>query len=225
MYQFRHHDVTSTAHLVFLVIALALIFEVVGIFTSSVFFWVLFIFFYISFVLVFIIQVISSSLFIQTTKSYNIFKMSDISQLVWTWHQNQNYPSDAECEIIGPMWWRKCNQRLFPSCSLFWICPCLSGKYIAILYFKSVHKSIVSGEYCNGFLVLLQEESRCFTLHLGNNDGQHGALYIQLHLLQTLLQVGDIYMIPARVSLLSKLKYYILGCVKRTGFPKKESDG
>ena len=54
---------TSTAHLVFLVIALALIFEVVGIFTSSVFFWVLFIFFYISFVLVFIIQVITSSLF------------------------------------------------------------------------------------------------------------------------------------------------------------------
>ena len=84
VYQFRHHDVTSTAHLVFLVIALALIFEVVGIFTSSVFFWVLFIFFYISFVLVFIIQVITSSLFIQTTKSYNIFKMSDISQLVWT---------------------------------------------------------------------------------------------------------------------------------------------
>ena len=143
VYQFRHHDVTSTAHLVFLVIALALIFEVVGIFTSSVFFWVLFIFFYISFVLVFIIQVISSSLFIQTTKSYNIFKMSDISQLVWTWHQNQNCPSDAECEIIGPMWWRKCNQRLFPSCSLFWICACLSGKYTAILYFKSVHKSIV----------------------------------------------------------------------------------
>ena len=84
VYQFRHHDVTSTAHLVFLVIALALIFEVVGIFTSSVFFWVLFIFFYISFVLVFIIQVIRGSIFIQTTKSYNIFKMSDISQLVWT---------------------------------------------------------------------------------------------------------------------------------------------
>ena len=151
--------------------------------------------------------------------------MSDISQLVWTWHQNQNYPSDTECEIIGQMWWGKCNQRLFPSCSLFWICPCLSGKYIAILSSESFHKSIVSGEYCNGFLVLLQEESRCFKIHLGNNDGQHGALYIQLHLLQTLLQVGDIYMTLARVSLWSKLKYNILGCAKRAGFPKKESEG
>ena len=70
-----------------------------------------------------------------------------------------------------------------------------------LFYILSVHKSIVSGEYCNGFLVLLQEESRCFKIHLSNNDGQHGALYIQLHLLQTLLQVGDIYMTLARVSL------------------------
>ena len=61
MYQFRHHDVTSTAHLVFLAIGIALIFEVVGVFTDDTVFWFFFIVFYITFVFVFIIQVLLDS--------------------------------------------------------------------------------------------------------------------------------------------------------------------
>ena len=59
VYQFRHHDVTSTAHLVFLGIGVTLIFEVVGYFTNHPIFWALFILFYITFVFVFIIQVLN----------------------------------------------------------------------------------------------------------------------------------------------------------------------
>lgn len=58
VYQFRHCDVTNTAHHVFLVIGLALILEVFGIFFSNWLFWTLFIFVYISLVLIFIIQVV-----------------------------------------------------------------------------------------------------------------------------------------------------------------------
>ena len=59
VYQFRHCDVTNTAHQVFLVIGVALILEVLGIFASNWFFWTVFILIYISFVVIFIIQVCS----------------------------------------------------------------------------------------------------------------------------------------------------------------------
>ena len=58
VYQFRHSDVTSTAHHVFLVIGVALILEVVGIFYSGWLFWTLFTVVYISLVIIFIIQVV-----------------------------------------------------------------------------------------------------------------------------------------------------------------------
>ena len=57
VYQFRHCDVTNTAHQVFLVIGVALILEVVGVFYSHWFFWAVFIAIYITFVIIFIIQV------------------------------------------------------------------------------------------------------------------------------------------------------------------------
>eukprot|EP00092_Neocalanus_flemingeri_P010561 GFUD01011377.1.p1 GENE.GFUD01011377.1~~GFUD01011377.1.p1 ORF type:complete len:900 (-),score=228.82 GFUD01011377.1:79-2778(-) len=57
VYQFRHSDITQTAHLVFLVIGVALIVEVIGIFTSSEFFWIIFVTGYITFVIIFINQV------------------------------------------------------------------------------------------------------------------------------------------------------------------------
>ena len=57
VYQFRHSDIAQTAHLVFLVIGLALIVEVIGIFTSSFIFWIIFVTGYITFVIIFIIQV------------------------------------------------------------------------------------------------------------------------------------------------------------------------
>ena len=57
VYQFRHCDVTNTAHQVFLAIGVALILEVVGIFYSNWFFWIVFGASYISFVFIFIIQV------------------------------------------------------------------------------------------------------------------------------------------------------------------------
>jgi len=57
VYQFRHCDVTNTAHQVFLVIGVALILEVLGIFASNWFFWTVFILIYISFVVIFIIQI------------------------------------------------------------------------------------------------------------------------------------------------------------------------
>ena len=57
VYQFRHCDVTNTAHQVFLAIGVALILEVVGIFYSNWFFWTVFGASYISFVFIFIIQV------------------------------------------------------------------------------------------------------------------------------------------------------------------------
>jgi hypothetical protein len=50
-------DITQTAHLVFLVIGIALILEVIGIFTSSIFFWIIFVIIYITFVISFISHV------------------------------------------------------------------------------------------------------------------------------------------------------------------------
>ena len=60
VYQFRHTDVTNMAHHVFLVIGVALILEVFGIFYSGWFFWTLFTVVYISLVIIFIIQVVKS---------------------------------------------------------------------------------------------------------------------------------------------------------------------
>jgi len=57
VYQFRHTDVTNMAHHVFLVIGVALILEVFGIFYSGWFFWTLFTVVYISLVIIFIIQI------------------------------------------------------------------------------------------------------------------------------------------------------------------------
>ena len=57
VYQFRHLDITQTAHLVFLVIGFALILEVIGIFTSSLIFWIIFVIIYITFVISFISHV------------------------------------------------------------------------------------------------------------------------------------------------------------------------
>ena len=70
VYQFRHCDVTHTAHIVFTVIGLALIFEVVGIFTDHILFWIVFVMVYITFVFIFIIQVSCKYLPIQQLKQY-----------------------------------------------------------------------------------------------------------------------------------------------------------
>ena len=57
IYQFRHADLTLTAHLVFLIIGVALTIEAVGYYTSHWAFWGLFILCYIIFMLVFITKI------------------------------------------------------------------------------------------------------------------------------------------------------------------------
>ena len=57
VYQFRHADITSTGHLVFMWIGIALTFEMVGYFTTHILFWILFIAIYVVFVLTFVVHV------------------------------------------------------------------------------------------------------------------------------------------------------------------------
>ena len=57
VYQFRHPDITQTAHLVFLAIAVAMVLEVFGYFTHHSFFWVIFILVYLCIISFFVIHV------------------------------------------------------------------------------------------------------------------------------------------------------------------------
>jgi len=57
VYQFRHADITSTGHFVFMWIGFALTFEMVGYFTTHILFWILFIAIYVVFVLTFVVHV------------------------------------------------------------------------------------------------------------------------------------------------------------------------
>ena len=57
VYQFRHTDITSTGHFVFMWIGFALTFEMVGYFTTHILFWVLFIVIYVAFVFTFVVHV------------------------------------------------------------------------------------------------------------------------------------------------------------------------
>ena len=57
VYQFRHADITSTGHFVFMWIGVALTFEMIGYFTSHVLFWIIFIAIYVVFVLMFVVHV------------------------------------------------------------------------------------------------------------------------------------------------------------------------
>ena len=45
------------AHIVFFIIGVALMFEVLGIFTDSIFFWIIFVLVYVIFIFIFIVQV------------------------------------------------------------------------------------------------------------------------------------------------------------------------
>jgi len=57
VYQFRHADITSTGHFVFMWIGFALTFEMVGYFTTHILFWILFIAIYVVFVFTFVVHV------------------------------------------------------------------------------------------------------------------------------------------------------------------------
>ena len=57
VYQFRHPDITYTAHLVFLVFGLILVLEVVGYFTNHVIFWIIFVVVYMVILLVFLLYI------------------------------------------------------------------------------------------------------------------------------------------------------------------------
>ena len=57
VYQFRHPDISQTAHIVFLVIGLALVLQVLSYFTDHLAFWILFVIGYILLVLVFVIHI------------------------------------------------------------------------------------------------------------------------------------------------------------------------
>ena len=57
VYQFRHADITSTGHFVFMWIGFALTFEMVGYFTTHILFWILFIVIYVAFVFTFVVHV------------------------------------------------------------------------------------------------------------------------------------------------------------------------
>ena len=58
VYQFRHPDISQTAHIVFLVIGLALVLQVLSYFTDHLAFWILFVIGYILLVLVFVFLVV-----------------------------------------------------------------------------------------------------------------------------------------------------------------------
>jgi len=57
VYQFRHTDITSTGHFVFMWIGVALFFEMLGYFTEHWFFWIVFVVIYLFFVLAFVVHV------------------------------------------------------------------------------------------------------------------------------------------------------------------------
>ena len=57
VYQFRHHDITFTGHLVFMWIGFALVFEMIGYFTDHWLFWFAFILIYVAFIVVFVVHV------------------------------------------------------------------------------------------------------------------------------------------------------------------------
>ena len=97
VYQFRHCDVTNTAHQVFLAIGVALILEVVGIFYSHWFFWTIFIVIYISFVVIFIIQVSFPSA-LPDSVFYTLRCVTDLLQLV----RPQPGGKDDYCAGISP---------------------------------------------------------------------------------------------------------------------------
>ena len=56
MYQFRHPDITSNAHIVFALIGIALLFEVVGYYNDSGWFWILFILAYLGVLVLFAVH-------------------------------------------------------------------------------------------------------------------------------------------------------------------------
>ena len=55
-FQFRHPDITSSAHYVFAVIGLALMVEVLGYYFNSPFFWFVFILGYLAFIVAFTVH-------------------------------------------------------------------------------------------------------------------------------------------------------------------------
>jgi len=60
VYQFRHPDITHTSHLVFLLLGIALIFEVVGYYTTHIIFWILFVVIYIILLTLIVVHIYSN---------------------------------------------------------------------------------------------------------------------------------------------------------------------
>ena len=62
-FQFRHPDITSNAHYVFAMIAVALVIEVIGYYTHSIFFWVLFVLAYLGIIIITTVQTYYNGMF------------------------------------------------------------------------------------------------------------------------------------------------------------------
>ena len=85
VYQYRHPDITTTGHFVFMWIGFALFFEMLGYFTEHILFWIIFIFIYVIFVVVFVVNVYyhatGPNIFQRFKNAFNIIRSKDTSKL------------------------------------------------------------------------------------------------------------------------------------------------
>jgi hypothetical protein len=81
VYQFRHPDITQTAHLVFLVIGIAMVMEVIGYYTANIAFWIVFVVVYLIILSIFLLHIFTNGKQAQISWS-NILKCTLLRQFV-----------------------------------------------------------------------------------------------------------------------------------------------